>query len=165
MSSIGYSSPYKGTIPKSSLKHPEKYVDSQDIIYRSKLEYNYFMAFDTNPAVVCWASEPAYLVIPYANPLKEGRTSNYHPDIYLQMVSKKGNKINIIIEIKPESELECVNELPKLKPNTKKFLRAVQNQQKWYTTKKFCEAQQKMSGEVWEFIVCTENNLSQFKAS
>jgi hypothetical protein len=158
---IGYKSKYKGVIKKESLKHPEKYADNQDIVYRSGLERNYFYAFDKNPAVLKWMSES--LIIPYCNPLKDGRISRYYPDIILKMKDKEDKIINMILEIKPQSELNNLLNIQNLKNTTKKFWRALQNKAKWEASISYCEKQQQKTSEKWIFMVITEKDLSLFQ--
>jgi hypothetical protein len=160
--SIGYTSKYKGNLKKESLKHPEKYAGKQDIVFRSKLEYDYMMVMDTNKSFKKWLSEE--LIIPYQNPLKEGRISRYYPDLIVQMEDKEKKLVNLILEIKPQSELDNVMNFKNIRKNTKKFFRAVQNKCKWDASIKFCEEQKRKTGEEWIFMVVTEKDLKRFKS-
>lgn len=160
---IGYTSAYKGTLYKENLKHPEKYADNKPIVYRSALEYNYFMIMDSNSGFTKWASES--IEIQYSNPLKEGEISRYFPDLICTMKKKNNEIINLIIEIKPQSELDNVLNIEKLskeKKQTKKFLRAVQNQAKWNAAQKYCEELTTSSKNPWTFVVMTEKDLKRF---
>lgn len=162
MAGIGYTSAYKGEIQKSTLKFPEKYADDKPIIFRSKLEYDYFMAMDLNPNVLLWASEN--IEIPYiGNPLKEsGKLSRYFPDLMVKL--KQGDTFrNLLIEIKPQSELDAVLNMHKLKTNSKQFYRAIQNHYKWQQADEFCKKQTIKSGNQWNFIVLTERDLKRMR--
>jgi hypothetical protein len=162
---IGYSSGYKGTILKEDLIHPEKYVDNKPIVYRSALEYNYFKVFDKNSGFLEWASES--FSIPYSNPLKEGKISNYYPDVLVKMRKKDGTIINLLIEIKPQQELDNVLKIEELINNKKKrkqFLRAVQNRAKWNAAEAYCKKQKLKSNNNWQFIVMTDIDLKRFSS-
>jgi hypothetical protein len=83
-------------------KHPEKYIgDVNKIIYRSSYELEVNQFFDNNPRVLKWASEE--IAIPYFNPVKH-KVANYYPDYYVKYVTKDGEVIEEIVEIKPHQQ-------------------------------------------------------------
>ncbi len=86
---------------KYTPKHPEKYVGTYPIVYRSSWELKVMQKFDTHPNVVNWASES--LKIPYQNPFT-GKYTVYVPDFVVTYVDAKGNLKAEIIEVKPAKE-------------------------------------------------------------
>ena len=167
MSGVGYSSRYKGIIKVSELKHPEKYADTEDIVFRSALERDFMFQFDRNPIYIKWCSESRELAnqIVYENPLKKDakyKMSRYYPDFLLK-IKNNDQIVNVVAEVKPSGEVEAVSNYQKLKPNTKQFWRALQNIKKWEAAMKFCSAQTKNGTERWEFIIFTEKDLARMR--
>jgi len=81
--------------------HPEKYVGTYPIIFRSSWEHKVMVMFDSNPNITSWASEP--VKIPYRNPFT-GKYTVYVPDFVVTYVDAKGNRKAEIIEVKPAKE-------------------------------------------------------------
>src|SRR5664280_2746553 len=81
--------------------HPEKYVGTYPIFFRSSWENRVMQMFDTNPNIISWASES--LKIPYRNPFT-GKYTVYVPDFVVTYVDAKGNQKAEIIEVKPAKE-------------------------------------------------------------
>ena len=81
--------------------HPEKYVGTYPIIFRSSWEFKVMQLFDNNPNISSWASET--LKIPYQNPFT-GKYTVYVPDFVVTYVDAKGNQKAEIIEVKPAKE-------------------------------------------------------------
>lgn len=81
--------------------HPEKYVGTYPIMFRSSWEHKVMVMFDTNPSIISWASES--LKIPYKNPFT-GKNTVYVPDFLVTYVDAKGMQKAEIIEIKPAKE-------------------------------------------------------------
>ena len=81
--------------------HPEKYVGTYPIIFRSSWEFKVMQLFDNDPNISSWASET--LKIPYQNPFT-GKYTVYVPDFVVTYVDAKGNQKAEIIEVKPAKE-------------------------------------------------------------
>lgn len=140
---------YKG---KFRPKNPHKYAGNPDnIIFRSKWEYDFLKIIDEADNIIMYASEE--IKIPYFNPIDK-KMHNYYPDL---IIKDKDNKVTMI-EIKPYSQTQ----LPKQpKSNTKKSkanyldecVTYVINQAKWAAAEKFC------SEKNWKFEKLTEKEI------
>lgn len=86
---------------KFTPKHPEKYIGTYPIIYRSSWELVFMNKCDTHPSIQQWASES--IKIPYYNPFKR-TTTIYKPDFLIHYVDRVGKSIVEIIEIKPSNQ-------------------------------------------------------------
>lgn len=84
-------------------KHPEKYIGTYPIIYRSSWELVFCNVLDRHPNVKQWASES--IKIPYWNPFKNGapRVPNtiYVPDFLISYIDTQGKSHVEVVEIKP----------------------------------------------------------------
>jgi len=139
--------------------NPKKILgDPQKIIYRSGLEKNFMMKFDTNERILHWFSER--LIVPYVffNPItKVHENHRYFPDIGCIWLDRKTNApTKIIIEIKPFEQ--CFPPEPPKKMNRHykyKLFEYLKNQSKWMYAKKYCE------NRGWKFRVLTEKDLAK----
>lgn len=113
-------------------KHPEKYIGSGKIFYRSSWEYTFMKFCDNNPAVLHWASES--VSIPYRNPLT-GKNSVYIPDFLIIYIDKDQKKHAELIEIKPKNQTlkEHVGK------NVYNQAHLVMNFAKWEAARVFCK--------------------------
>lgn len=82
--------------------NPEKYVGAVRPRYRSSWELKFMTNLDEHPSILKWASES--IRIPYINPLKADRISEYVPDFMIQYVDAAGKQYVELIEIKPSSQ-------------------------------------------------------------
>lgn len=118
-------------------QHPEKYLgDITKIVYRSSWELEVNKFFDMNPRVVKWGSEE--IAIPYYNPVKK-RPANYFPDYFVEYITKDGEIIKEIVEVKP---LEQTRPGRSRNPRTKLMedLTYAVNMAKWAAAQAWCEA-------------------------
>ncbi len=116
-------------------KHPEKYLgDVTRITYRSSYELEVNQFFDNNPRVLKWASEE--VAIPYFNPVKK-RPARYFPDYYVEYVTKDGEIIKEIVEVKP---LQQTKQSHSRNPRTKLLedLTMAVNIAKWQACELWC---------------------------
>jgi len=117
-------------------KHPEKYIgDVNKIIYRSSYELEVNQFFDNNPRVLKWASEE--IAIPYFNPVKH-KLANYYPDYYVEYVTRDGEIIKEIVEVKPKQQTTrsySRNTRTKLYED----LTLAVNTAKWMAAQEWCE--------------------------
>lgn len=125
--------------------HPEKYVGTYPIIFRSSWEHKVMVLFDSNPNFINWASEP--LKIPYKNPFT-GKYTVYVPDFVVTYVDAKGNQKAEIIEVKPAKETF----LEEAKSQKAKAAVAL-NTFKWQAAQAFARS------HGMTFRVMTENNI------
>lgn len=140
---------YKG---KFRPKNPHKYAGNPDnIIFRSKWEYDLLKIIDESENIVMYASEE--IKIPYFNPIDK-KVHNYFPDI---IIKDKNNKVTMI-EIKPYAQTQ----IPVPPKNNNKKRKAsyidecmtyVINQAKWDAAEKFCKEKN------WKFEKLTEKEI------
>ena len=78
-------------------KNPNKYDGNiKQIIYRSSWERLFMVYCDRNKQILSWSSEE--IKIPYRF---EEKIRTYYPDFWVDMIDKDGNRVQKIIEIKP----------------------------------------------------------------
>lgn len=82
-------------------KHPEKYIGTYPIIFRSSWENAFMQKCDNHPSIQKWASES--IKIPYYNPLTQKPTI-YIPDFLIQYVDRTGKIVVELLEIKPNNQ-------------------------------------------------------------
>lgn len=83
-------------------KNPHKYVgDLNKVVYRSSYELQMHKFLDNNERVLRWSSEE--VIIPYVKPT-DGRVHRYFPDYWCEYVTKEGEILQEIIEVKPKSQ-------------------------------------------------------------
>lgn len=133
-------------------KNPMKYIgDVNNIVCRSGIEFRYMKFFDENPSILKYSSEE--IIIEYIHPV-DRKPHRYFPDFMVQIKTKSGEKKNLLIEIKPSSDLV---KPVKGKKQTKTFLSEAitweVNQAKWAAAKKWA-AKRNM-----EFKVFTEKEI------
>ena len=132
---------------------PEKYKgDPTNIVYRSSYELKFMQYCDLTESVNEWRSEEFF--IPYISPL-DNKVHRYFPDFFVKYKDKNGNNRTLVVEIKPEKDLNMPEQNPKRK--TKSWAYKVKtwaiNQAKWKAAKEFC------SDRKWEFRILTEKEL------
>lgn len=149
---------YRDSRVYEKLKHPNKYCGKdKKIITRSSWEKKLILSFfDTNPAVVSWASES--IVIPYRSEL-DGKTHRYFVDFYMKLKNGK----EYLIEVKPKDFLTPPN---KPKRKTAKSIKGyhllmeqyIKNTSKWQAARQYCEYL-KSKGRNIEFKILTEKEI------
>lgn len=132
---------------------PEKYKgDPTNIVYRSSYELKFMQYCDLTENVNEWRSEEFF--IPYISPL-DNKVHRYFPDFFVKYKDKNGENRTLVVEIKPQKDLNMPEQNPKRK--TKSWAYKVKtwavNQAKWKAAKEFC------SDRKWEFRILTEKEL------
>jgi len=144
--------------------HPintEKYVgDHNDIIYRSKWEYNFCFYCDNEDKILKWESEPEKHTIPYTVIEKNNYVNRrYIPDFWIQ-VENNGELEELIIEIKPykdtiepkEPKKKSIKSLENYEYSLKMYL---SNLNKWEQAEKYCKKRS------MKFFILTERYFDQ----
>ena len=126
-------------------KHPEKYIGTYPVKYRSSWELVFMNVCDRNPNIKQWASES--IRIQYRHPFT-GRSTTYVPDFLVHYQDKNGKAKVEVIEIKPVKQtLE-----EKARGTRAKMIVAI-NKAKWAAAQRWC----KQNGMV--FRVMTEADM------
>lgn len=113
--------------------NPEKYVgDPTKICYRSSWELEVHKFFDNNTRVLRWASEE--LAIPYIKPT-DGKLHKYYPDYWVEYITKDGEIIKEVIELKPLSQTRR----PRGKASLYEHLTLAVNMAKWQAAEVWCK--------------------------
>jgi len=127
-------------------KNPEKYMGTKTPIYRSSWELSVMRTFDTNPAIIKWASES--IKIPYKNPFT-GANTVYVPDFFIVYVDAHGKQHSELIEVKPEKHTF----LEKAGKNQNNKIQYILNQAKWAAARAWA------SHKGIQFRIITESDL------
>jgi hypothetical protein len=132
---------------------PEKYKgDPTNIIYRSSYELKFMQYCDLTESVNEWRSEEFF--IPYISPI-DNKVHRYFPDFFVKYKDKSGVSRTLVVEIKPQKDLNMPEQNPKRK--TKSWAYKVKtwaiNQAKWKAAKEWC------SDRKYEFRILTEKEL------
>jgi hypothetical protein len=118
-------------------RNPHKYVGNlEKIRYMSSYELETHQFFDNNKRVLRWSSEP--IAIPYLKPT-DGRVHKYLPDYWVEYVTKDGEVVQEIIEVKPKSQTKKPRAGAKY--SVYEQLTFAVNMAKWEAAKAFCQAQ------------------------
>jgi len=137
------SNPSKWIISKTGLGHGR-------IRYRSSWERKFMAWADRHPSVLKVASEE--VVVPYISPI-DGKRHRYYIDFYIEMVTKSGDVVRKLIEVKPRKETKK----PRQKKNQRRYLEECRtyavNQSKWVAAKGYAEA------VGMEFVIMDEYSL------
>jgi len=144
-------------------KFPEKYKgDPTNIIYRSLWEQKLMIYLDHHKDVLKWSSEE--IIIPYRSPW-DNRMHRYFPDFWCRKVNKHGVQEEVIIEVKPWSQLFPPDGRKKYTPKGRKSRRFIReaktyaiNMAKFEAAKSYCESKD------MKFIVMTEKDLQPWKS-
>lgn len=139
--------------------YPEKYLgDITSIIYRSSYEYKFMVYCDKNDKILQWSSEP--IAIKYVNPIDE-KQHNYFIDFYIKIVNSENITENVLVEIKPESQLNKPlyeakrHTLNKLKNYNYSMKMYIQNISKWKAAREYAELRN------MKFMIITEKFLNR----
>ena len=132
---------------------PEKYKgDPTNIVYRSSYELKFMQYCDLTESVNEWRSEEFF--IPYVSPL-DNKVHRYFPDFFVKYKDKNGENRILVVEIKPQKDLNMPEQNPKRK--TKSWAYKVKtwaiNQAKWKAAKEWC------ADRKYEFRILTEKEL------
>lgn len=107
---------------------------------------------DLNENVYQWQSEEFF--IPYKSPV-DNKWHRYFPDFFIKYVDASGKKRVMVIEIKPQKEVEMPPTNPKRR--TKSWANSVRlwaiNQAKWKAAREYC------ADRNYEFQIMTEKEL------
>lgn len=134
--------------------HPEKVISKDNLLpaFKSKLEYKMMRYCDVTDAVVKWAYEPPFAIIPYYDKGAQ-KNRHYYVDFVLWVKDDKNNIKQVWVEIKPYDQTIP----PKIHRVTESAVTAmktyVTNQCKWKAARKFCNS------HGFDFIVVTEREL------
>lgn len=130
-------------------KHPEKYIgDVTKIYFRSSWEKTTFEFLDNNVMVRRWGSEE--IKIPYLDTVSN-KMRTYFPDIWVEYVTKYGEVVTEIWEIKPKNQTRTPN--PRHKHYLTESLTFETNKCKWAAAQAFCDSQG------WKFRIVTETSI------
>jgi hypothetical protein len=132
---------------------PEKYKgDPTNIVYRSSYELKFMQYCDLTESVNEWRSEEFF--IPYISPI-DNKVHRYFPDFFVKYRDKNGIPRTLVVEIKPQKDLNMPEQNPKRK--TKSWAYRVKtwavNQAKWKAAKEWC------ADRKYEFRILTEKEL------
>ncbi|QIG65733.1 head completion protein [Ochrobactrum phage vB_OspM_OC] len=132
--------------------YPEKWVNPNNIVYRSGLEKKYFKHLERHQAIEKIASEEFY--IPYYSPV-DNKMHRYFVDL---MVKTKTGEI-WIIEIKPDSQTRPPKNSKRKKQTTflQEALTYEINNAKWTAAKEFCRKRG------YKFLIATELDLKNVR--
>lgn len=147
-------------------RFPEKVLNTNPIFYRSSYEERFMNWCDLNKNVLKWGSE--IITIKYLNEV-DGREHRYITDFYAEIKDVNGQIFKCIIEVKPENQMERLDEQGNLilpREPKKKSMKAFQNyinkvniirknHSKWKAARDYCK---KMG---YHFKVITEKDLFQ----
>ncbi len=130
----------------------DKYFGNETPLYRSKLERDFFLFFDTNTNVVAWASES--IVIPYYNPV-DNKVHQYYVDLIAAIKDQQNEIQKYLIEIKPHAQTLPPGPAGKKRSSTILYenLMFNKNQCKWKA------AQEWAAKKGMRFVILTENYL------
>lgn len=142
-----------------NIKNRNKYIGSDNPIYRSSWEEKFCRFCDDSPTILRWGSEP--IAIPYKNPianLNECKkynldpnnplnwpVHNYNVDFWIEMDLGNGKVKKIFIEIKPYAQTQPPQPIPSNASlaQHKQYIKSAQtylvNREKWRAAKKYCE--------------------------
>jgi len=140
--------------------HPEKWINPDEIIYRSGWELTFNKWADKTPSVVLIGSEE--IIIPYRYEV-DGRMHRYFTDYYMKVLQEDQSIKEFIIEIKPFAQCSPPK-APKRKSKayTRKIMDYIKNVNKWDATKKYCQQLREIKGRDIEFKIITENELPKY---
>ena len=132
---------------------PEKYKgDPTNIVYRSSYELKFMQYCDLTESVNEWRSEEFF--IPYISPI-DNKVHRYFPDFFVKYKDKNGVSRTLVVEIKPQKDLNMPEQNPKRR--TKSWAYRVKtwavNQAKWKAAKEWC------ADRKYEFKILTEKEL------
>jgi hypothetical protein len=118
-------------------KHPDKYVGNINAIrYMSSWELHFHKFLDNNPNILQWSSES--IKIPYVKPTT-GRVHIYFPDYWLKYVTKHGELLEEIIEVKPEKQVHQPTNYGSRKTQVYNQLAFAINTAKWKAAGLYCQ--------------------------
>jgi hypothetical protein len=144
------------------LKNPQRYKGTLPLTLRSGYEINFVTKWlDTHQDIIEWGSES--VIIPYRCPVRNGSTHRYFIDFNVKMKNKKGEIVEFLIEIKPFTSVNLVENLETYKPKrmTKggilRIQTAMKDKAKWNAAEMYCEQERKKGRNIF-FQIIHENN-------
>ena len=135
--------------------HPEKVISKDNLLpaFKSRLEYLMMRYCDITDAVVKWAYEPAFAIIPYFDKA-HNKNRHYIVDFVLWVKGPKDSYRQIWIEIKPYEQTIPPKKTARVTESTVDAWQTyITNQCKWKAARKFCNS------HGIDFLVITENEL------
>lgn len=134
-------------------RNPRKFVNPQNLIYRSGLELRFFTYVDNHPDITLVASEE--IKISYIHP-QTRKFHWYYPDYVIK--TKQGK--TFVVEVKPASQTKPPNINRK---KTKRLITETQtfeiNEAKWAAAVKWCEERD------IKFLIMTEEQIDGKKST
>lgn len=117
--------------------HPEKYIGDVDKIrYMSSWELGFHKFLDNNERILEWSSET--IKIPYLKPTT-GRVHMYLPDYWIKYVTKQGELIEEIIEVKPDAQTKQPTNRGSKKTQMYNHITFAVNTAKWKAAGLYCQ--------------------------
>lgn len=131
----------------------EKYLGSNNPVYRSALERDFFLFFDKNINVTAWASEG--IVIPYFFNV-DNKVHKYYVDLIAAIKDNKGEIQKYLIELKPHSQTRLPVSSTRKKSSTILYENIMyqKNQCKWKAASEYA------AKKGMKFVVLTEKYLN-----
>jgi len=140
--------------------NPEKYKGILPCTLRSGWEIKFATWLDKNSSVLHWNSETIVISYDFFDPIKQRmRKHRYFTDFWMEVLDKKGNTKEYVIEIKPFKDTKPP-EIPKRKTKNyhKNVMTYLKNQAKWEAARRFCEHQRKLGKDI-SFVILTEKDI------
>lgn len=137
--------------------NPKKYKGNfQNIIYRSSWELEFMSFLDKNDSILEWNSEE--IAIPYKSPI-DRKVHRYFPDFWIKRKTKDGKVEELIVEIKPYSEIFAPvrSKKKKMQVYMTEVMTYTVNQAKWKSACKYCH------NKGYQFVVITKDNKEKFQ--
>jgi len=132
----------------------EKYKGTNNPVYRSSLERNFFLFFDKSPNVTAWVSEG--IVVPYYSGI-DNKVHKYYVDLIAAIKQPDGVVQKYLIELKPSSQTQ-----PPVHSDGKKRSTVLYEQLMWHKNQaKWKAASEYAAKKGMKFVVLTEKYLNQ----
>ena len=133
-------------------KHPEKYIGNPNKIrFMSSWELDFNKFLDNNQRILAWSSENIH--VPYLKPTT-GKVHKYLVDYYVKYVTKHGELVEELIEIKPDKQTRAPTKQGKSrKTQVYEQVTYAVNIAKWKAAAKFAK------DKGWKFRILTERSL------
>lgn len=138
-----------------SPNHPEKYIGTHPIVYRSALERDVMRFFDENSSILNWGSES--IIIQYIKPT-DRRIHKYYTDFVVTIKDKFGSVHKYIIEVKPYKQTipPVAGKNKKQKTIITEQINWAVNSSKWSSAIKWCEKNN------FKFSILTEKDIEKY---
>ena len=135
-----------------------KYIGSTNPVYRSSLEKDFFLYFDTNSNVTAWASEG--IVVPYYNDIDK-KVHNYFIDLIAAIKQPDGTIQKFLIELKPYLQTVPPGHNAPAHKGNKKASTVLYENLMWHKNQcKWKAASEYAAKKGMKFIILTEKQLN-----